>query len=56
MCFMKCYLARNPRGYLVNAQQAVGGVEGRIWTGISCGCRLILHAGLQGTPPSLNMP
>lgn len=44
MRVLKCYLANNREGHFVTADEAMS-TPGHVWSGASCGCRLVLHAG-----------
>ncbi|EAS9163882.1 hypothetical protein ABN77_17665 [Salmonella enterica subsp. salamae] len=49
MRILKCYLASNLRGHFVTAGEAMS-APGQVWSCVSCGCRLVLHAGSSGDP------
>lgn len=47
MRMLKCYLANNREGHFMTADEAMS-APGQVWTCVSCGCRLVLHAGSNG--------
>ncbi|EIZ2109840.1 hypothetical protein MOQ95_004490 [Salmonella enterica] len=49
MRILKCYLASNLRGHFVIAGEAMSS-PGQVWSCVSCGCRLVLHAGSADDP------
>ncbi|ECY3795836.1 hypothetical protein AU652_14155 [Salmonella enterica subsp. enterica serovar Minnesota] len=49
MRMLKCHLANNREGHFVTADEAMG-APGQVWSCVSCGCRLVLHAGSSGDP------
>lgn len=49
MRVLKCYLANNREGHFVTADEAMS-TPGHVWSGASCGCRLVLHAGTFSDP------
>lgn len=46
MRILKCFLATNALGHYVTAADALS-TGSRVWSCVSCGCGLILHAGSQ---------
>lgn len=50
MRMLKCYLASDRTGEFVVAKHAMRSPS-RAWTCVSCGCPLVLHAGLPGESP-----
>lgn len=49
MRVLKCYLANNREGHFVTADEAMS-TPGHVWSGASCGCRLVLDAGTFSDP------
>ncbi len=49
MRMLKCYLANDREGHFATAGEAMR-APGQIWSCASCGCRLILHAGMHEDP------
>lgn len=49
MRMLKCHLATNREGHFVTVREAMG-TPGQIWSCASCGCRLVLHAGMHEDP------
>lgn len=49
MRMLKCYLATNCEGHYMTVGEAMS-APGQIWSCVSCGCRLILHAGMHEDP------
>ena len=49
MRVLKCYLANNREGHFVTAGEVMSAPE-QVWSCASCGCRLILHAGMHEEP------
>ncbi|AXC67001.1 zinc-ribbon domain-containing protein [Salmonella enterica] len=50
MRMLKCYLASNLRGHFVTAGEAMS-APGQVWSCVSCGCPLVLHAGSSAEAP-----
>ncbi|WP_337262761.1 MULTISPECIES: putative zinc ribbon protein [unclassified Serratia (in: enterobacteria)] len=50
MRMLKCYLANDKSGHFVTTKEAINRGGGML-TCVSCGCRLILHAGVPGVAP-----
>ena len=50
MRMLKCYLASDRVGQFVTAKDAMRS-PGSAWTCVSCGCPLVLHAGMPGESP-----
>nr|WP_277753962.1 putative zinc ribbon protein [Rosenbergiella epipactidis] len=42
-------MTNNRKGHFVTAGEAMS-APGKIWSGASCGCRLVLHAGIFSDP------
>lgn len=49
MRMLKCPLASNRDGHFVTVDEAMS-APGQVWCCMSCGCRLLLHAGMHEDP------
>jgi len=49
MRVLKSYLANDLEGHFVTASEAMSATV-QVWSCVSCGCRLVLHAGSVGDP------
>jgi len=49
MRMVKCQLANDREGHFVTAGGARS-APGQVWSGASCGCRLVLQAGTRDEP------